>query len=192
MLNDKYIEELPDQFKQSYLDYKQGIYEIEPWGSHQPVLIHTLNTITEGNVLEIGMGFCSTPLIHLICQKQNRNILSLDYEQEFFKKLSSYENDKHKMFVFTINKLLNKEYDFFKERFSIVFVDASPGWIRQKFIELIKDNADYIIVHDTEAIKEYSYDFSMFKYVLPFTKVKKQTSILSNLDTINKNLLQIF
>ena len=192
MINDKYIDELSNTYKQSYLEYMKGVYYTERWGSHQPVLIHALNTIVVGNVLEFGMGYNSTPIMHLICEKQNRKLLSMDSSEEWFNKFIQYKNDNHEMFVFTTDKILNKEYDFFNKKYSIVFVDAAPAWIRQKFIQLIKENTDYIIVHDTEDKINYFYDFSSFKHVFCFNKVSVFTSILSNLDDIDENLVKIF
>jgi hypothetical protein len=65
------------------------------------------------------------------------------------------------------------------------------------FIEKIKDNADYLIVHDTECVVDgipnlYNYNFSMFKHVHHFTNHGPATSLLSNMDEINKDLLTIF
>jgi len=191
MINDKYIDELNDIHKQPYLNYKNGLYNIGGYGSHQPALIHLLNTITKGNVMEFGMGDDSTPLMHLICEKQNRNLLSIDSDKAWFDKFTEYKSEKHKMFIFDVDKILKKEYDFFNKKYSIVFVDAAPQEIRQPFIELIKKNADYILAHDTEQ-KCYSYDFSSFKYVYHFDKVRKQTSLLSNIDEIDETLIKIF
>lgn len=49
-VNDKYIDLLPDIYKRSYLEYRKGLFHVEGWGSHQPVIIHVLNTVTVGKV----------------------------------------------------------------------------------------------------------------------------------------------
>ena len=98
-----------------------------------------------------------------------------------------------------IDKLLNKEYPFFNDKFTIAFIDGSPEKYRQTMIEMLKDNVDYFIVHDTEEVAgnftypnfSYKYDFSGFKHVYHFKEAMPMTSILSNLDVINPKVLDI-
>jgi hypothetical protein len=200
MINDKWMDRVRPLYKEAYLLYMRGSLRTKPWGSHQPVLIHVLNTITKGNVLEYGMGWNSTPIMHTICQKQGRKLLSIDYSQEWLDKFIHYKNINHDMFVFDLDKLLNKEYPFFSCKFTVAFIDGSPEQHRQTMIELLKDNVDYFVVHDTEEVAagftypnfSYKYDFSGFKHVLHFDKAQPMTTILSNLDVINPNILYFF
>jgi len=171
------------------------------FGSHQPVLIHLLNTITEGDVMEFGMGANSTPVMHDICAKQGRKLLSIDNDIKWFKQSEKYRTEDHEILLFNTDKLLLCEYDFFNRHFAIIFVDAAPGPLRQFLIKKMKGHADYMIAHDTEeAIHPgihkghdvYDYDFSSFKHVLHFEKIMPATSVISDLDEIDKNILEIF
>ena len=99
------------------------------------------------------------------------------------------------MFITETQKILNEEYDFFKRKFAIAFVDADLK-IRQPFTVSMAHRADYIIIHDTEFIEanpyEWDYKFSAFKHVLHLPNVLPRTTLLSNLDEINKDILTIF
>ncbi len=199
MINDEYINLLKSEYKQAFLQYKKsGISE--GYGSHQPVLIHMLNTIKTGSVLEFGVGHHSTPVMNLICGMQNRKLLSIDFSVKWLNKFIAYKSSLHDMFVFDNEKLMNKEYDFFKERHSIAFIDGCPPADRQPLIMLLKDNVDYFVVHDTEQVADgiknpvfnYNYDFTLFKHTLHFRQADPITSVVSDLLSIADDVLYIF
>jgi DNA-binding ferritin-like protein (Dps family) len=196
-MNDKYIDELPDKYKQSYLDYKKGMFDIEPWGSHQPLLIHVMNTISEGNVIELGMGDCSTPLLHFLCEKQGRNLFSYEFDKEWCDKYKSYESDFHKIQLLNEINFHNGDYLLQRNHYSIALIDSHPAWTRQFSMSLLKDSVDFFIVHDTfyisngEKVSDNNYDFSEFKNVIHFDKVNRQSALFSNKE-ISEELKQIF
>jgi hypothetical protein len=193
-MNDKYLDLIKPEHKKSYLLYKAG-KKLDAYSSHQPLLIHVINTINTGNVIEFGTGFNSTPLMHIICGLQNRNLISVDNEKEWLDKFKHYESNRHTLVLTKILPELNTDNT---DRFSIAFIDG--GLPRQPFIEMMQPLADYVIVHDTELYVEkkkediYHYDFSMFKHVhhFKFKNSYPMTSLLSNLENINQDLLTIF
>lgn len=199
-MNDKYMEFVHKENKKAYLWYRgdssQSGKDI-PFGSHQPVLIHLLNTITKGDVMEFGMGVNSTAIMHIICAKQGRKLLSIDNNIKWFQQNKKYIDKYHEVHLFDSDKLLRCEYDFFNRHFAIIFVDAAPGPLRQFLIGKMKGHADYMIAHDTEEVIHpgihkghdvYNYDFSSFKHVLHFEKIKPATSVISDLDKIDKDI----
>ena len=192
-INDRYMDMLKDEYKLSYLLYKENNFRLQNWSSHQLVLIHILNTITEGNVLEFGMGEHSTHIMHLICGMQNRKLYSVECDKEWASKYTHYEYVNHQITFYDGSDLMNKDNDFFHRKYAIAFIDGHPGELRQPFIEAI--NADYFIVHDTERIlsgkkpDSYNYDVSLFKHVIHCQLTIPMTSIFSNLDVINKDIL---
>ena len=199
-INDRWMDRVRPMYKEAYCLYMRGGLKTKPFGSHQPVLIHLLNTIKTGNVLEYGMGHHSTHIMHVICQKQGRKLLSIEYSEEWMNKFIPYRNPSHEILLFNEDKLLNKEYPFFSDKFAIAFIDGAPEKDRQTMIELLKDNVDYFIVHDTEEVVKgftypnfsYKYDFSGFKHVLHFDQAQPMTSVLSNLENIDRNILEVF
>lgn len=175
-MNDKYIDQIDPVHVKPYLDWKSGEYTWgdEAYGTHQPVLIHLINE-TKGSVIEFGMGFYSTHMIHFLCWKQRRLSLSIETENEWFNKYPQYNR------MLIIPERI-KEYDFLDIKFSVALVDGNPLKFRQEFINIMKDNVDYFVVHDTEPQwKElYYYDFSGFKNVFVFDEILPNTTILSN------------
>ena len=77
------------------------------WGSHLPVLKRALE-ITDGDVLEMGMGIHSTPEMHWSCI--NRNLVSYENDEGYYKRFRKFEEGKHKVtercevFHLTINQ----------------------------------------------------------------------------------------
>jgi hypothetical protein len=193
MINNRYVDVLKDEYKKSYVLYEKGSLKLEAWSSHQPLLIHVLNTIKSGDVLEFGTGFHSTPIMHIICAFQQRKLMSIETDEKWIEKSLKWRSPNHSLELVSPKELLH--HSLFTHRFSIAFIDGAPAEIRQPFLEKIQ--ADYLIVHDTECVvrgikNEYNYDFSMFKHVLHFTKDSTMTTLLSNLDEIDIDLLTIF
>jgi len=189
------MELLKPEEKQAYIQYKNNELRDFPYGSHQPVLIHMLNTITEGNVLELGIGNHSTPILNLICGKQGRKLLSIETDENWVNMLSSYRRDGHDIQYISRDELIKLDNPLFDKKYAIAFIDGPVAQDRQVFIN--KVNADYIIVHDTDCVVKkfkdsFNYDFSAFKHVYHFTSCYPTTSVLSNLDEINKDILTIF
>lgn len=153
MINDKYMEFVPEANKKGYLQYISKFDTLDPWGSHQPALIHLLNTVDKGDVFEFGVGNNSTHIINTICRKQGRKIVSIEYDAKWFTLFESLRNEQdHEILLYEIDKLLTKKYDFFNRHFSIAFIDGSPARMRMPLIKLMKNQVDYFIIHDTEEI----------------------------------------
>lgn len=199
MINDRHIEYLKDEYKESYSAFVKG-RNLLPFSSHQPVLIHTLNTITEGDVLEYGMGWHSTPIMHIICGMQGRNLLSVETDKNWFNKFVGYRSEKHELVRLDEDELCKWTHPFFTKKYSVAFIDGAPGWARHIVLNKLKDYADYFVVHDTEeAVRNFKYtaftyewDFTGFKHHYHIERFGPATSLLSNLDEINKDLLTIF
>lgn len=197
MINDRYMELVKPEHKVSYLAYLKDAKKMDAFSTHQPVVIHMLNTIQEGDVLEFGMGWHSTPIMHLICGLQGRELLSVDTDKKWFDKFTSYEAPWHILSLSEQAPIYDGTHSMFNKHYSIAFVDAAPAQIRQPVIERLKDIADYVIVHDSECTFQgrqnvYAYDFSMYKHVLHFRTMNPATSVLSNLDEIPNEVIRIF
>ncbi len=146
-----------------------------------PMLLEAL-TRTKGDVLELGAGVFSTPLLHWICEKEKRNLLTVENDREWFKFTKQYlQTDLHK-FLFVENwdaadELINKEWD-------VVLVDHSPSNRRIEEIKKLANLAKFLIVHDSDPWKDHQYLYSqiyhLFKYKFNFDKADHQTVVLSN------------
>lgn len=199
MINDRYVDLLPDEYKRSYTIFMQG-GRLAPFSSHQPLLLHTLNTIKKGDVLEYGMGWNSTPIMHLICGMQGRKLLSVETELKWFNLFLDRRSEDHELLHLTEQELCKWDNPFLNKKYSVAFIDGAPPEARKVLIEKIKDNVDYFVVHDTEEYARsfsypgfsYQWDFSMFKHVYHLQQGDPVTSLLSNLEEIDLDLLNIF
>jgi hypothetical protein len=194
-MNDKYMNLVAPEYKLAYTQYINGALREYPYASHQPVLIHMLNTITSGDVLEIGIGFHSTPIINMICGTQGRKATSIETDEGWVGMLNLFKMCWHEIRYISRDELIKLDDPLFDREYSIALIDGAVAADRQVFIERLK--ADYLIVHDTDCVvngteNDFNYDLSKFKHVHHFTSATPMTSVLSNLKEINKDILTIF
>jgi hypothetical protein len=189
---------LKKKYRDLYLDCRlHGDKAVFTWGSHHVILENVLKIINTGDVMELGMGYHSTPFMHKLIEKQNgRKLLSLDESKKWAKKFMEYSRNWHLIEVFDVEKFMNKDYPYFNQKWSVVFIDVHPPEARQVFINAMIDKVDYFIVHDTENIYKktcaYKYDFTGFKHVFNYGKELPMTSVLTNRDDIPVELINLF
>ena len=158
------------------------------WGSHIPMLVKIMN-VSKGDVLELGIGPCSTPILHWMCFDQDRKLTSYETDSSFCNKFKRYITDFHK-----ITQVDKWEDVDIKKKWGLVFVDQHPSEERALSAIKVAKLAHYVILHDTEPrnAKFYTYDraFPHFKYRFDYNKHKKGwTTVLSNfhkLDFLNE------
>jgi hypothetical protein len=134
-------------------------------------LLHKALESTEDGVLELGMGWGSTPLLNEYCTKHKRRLASFDYNEEWRIKFDTILNKYH------TSELVKDWQDVYQNYpdASVIFIDQSPGEERKHSIEYYKDTTGILVVHDTEPTGAGDYRvrplFTLFKY-----KVEVQTS----------------
>lgn len=151
-----------------------------------PMLLEVMAR-TNGDVLELGPGVFSTPLLHWLCERQKRNLVTIENKWHWHKFVKQYlETDRHQ-FIFVRNwddaePYINKEWD-------VALIDHSPSGRRIVEIEKLANLAKYLVVHDSEPWKEKEYHYSriypLFKYRFNFDKADHQTAVLSNFYPVN-------
>jgi hypothetical protein len=117
---------------------------LNPNGSHLPALMACV-VVTDGPVLELGMGIFSTPVLHSLCYG-SRRLLSIDEDQTAiynFCQLMEREHEiRHDFDYRSLDELARQPW-------SVVLVDHWPSGRRAadalKFL-----TAEYVIVHDAE------------------------------------------
>jgi len=148
------------------------------WSSHIPLLLKAFNA-TKGDVLELGIGFYSTPLLYWLCEEAGRNLVSYEDNTKYFRLLRYFFN--HKGHEGTLVKDWNKiDID---RKWGLAFVDHN-GEEREKKIRRLANRAHIIVAHDTDSkLNEfYNYDriWNLFKYRYDYTKASPNTTALSN------------
>lgn len=163
------------------------------YGTHMvPLVTAIMNTV--GDVFEMGCGDYSTPLLHSILTKQERNLLSCDTDLKWLNLFTYLTNDYHK---FEYVKVYDNDWDLNpkpskwdevgNKNWGVVFIDHRPGERRKIDIERFSDKADVIVVHDTET-KGYDYEsiLNKFKYRFDYKIYKTYTTLVSNKVDVSK------
>ncbi|TSC86273.1 MAG: Uncharacterized protein G01um101416_696 [Microgenomates group bacterium Gr01-1014_16] len=164
------------------------------YGSHLGPLIKVMS-LTDGPVLELGIGFFSTPYLHYQCLVSNRYLASYDNDRGWVKKFASqrggticnfkYESPNHHFFYVDdwAKADIEKPWD-------VVLVDHSPGPRRAVEIKRLANFAKFIVVHDADPSQrgEREYHYSS---IYPLFKYKKFWNKHSNLSVVLSNFVEL-
>lgn len=150
---------------------------MNPYATHLPPLIAAVLYL-KGNVVEMGSGHFSTPILHEILKNTNRKLYTFDHDQSWLDNFLYLQTENH------IIRLIQNWDDITVPSCDILFIDHAPAKQRQKDIIKYK-NTPIIVVHDTED-RNYHYDFCEFKYNKIYNKYKVTTTLISNHIDVNK------
>lgn len=116
--------------------------EQQMWGSHLPAIMACL-AVTNGDVLEIGIGNFSTPILHAFCVSSGRDLISIEKSSDWYNKFTYLKHNHHDLFTDWISNTNDKK------RYSVVFIDDSPGGEnRATSFRTYIDQSEFVIVHD--------------------------------------------
>ena len=162
-------------------------------GSHLPILIKAL-ALTDGPILELGTGLFSTSFLHWACFNSKRRLVSYENKKQYFDFLDYNDarevNNDYSYHEVNFVKDNNWDAIDISEHWGIVFVDHNPGPRRREEMKRVANNAEYIIVHDTDEKNDWYYKYSkyfpLFKHrwdsdIYPRTTVLSNFKDLSNL-----------
>jgi len=151
------------------------------YSSHLPMLLEAFKR-TKGDVLELGPGVFSTPILHWLCEKEKRNLVTIESDLGWLRFCRQYyQTDGHKFYHVNsfrdAAKLINKDW-------GLVLVDHSPSARRVHEIRKLADKAQILVVHDANEWHERVYHLStiypLFKYKYLFKGAEPHTVLLSN------------
>jgi hypothetical protein len=149
------------------------------WGSHMLVLMRCFE-LSEGSVLEMGIGVFSTPLLHMLCFRNKRLLVSYDNDSNFV--------NSHRGFITPWHQLsLVKDWDEINiedTKWGLAFLDHGPGERRLIDAQKLANNAQLVVCHDSEleVSDYYKYDeiSKLFKYRYDYKDLMPNTSVFSN------------
>lgn len=153
------------------------------YGSHIPVLIWLLQH-TQGDVLEMGGGLHSTPLLHWMCVANKRHLYTYDNDPQYTGLIKQFDNEYHHLF-------LVDDWDKapIERLWSFALIDHAPGERRPVDALRLKDWAHYIAIHDSsyKDDKHYHYKaiYPQFKWRYDYKTVSPNTTILSNFQDLS-------
>lgn len=140
------------------------------WSTHQPVLSAAAAS-TSGPIIEFGSGYGSTDLLHEICERDGRILITLDDDLEWLNKFAQKYLGKgyypgntgwHKFFYVPGKDSANpdspahwvrflKHFDLLDQMdFDVCFIDQSPWLGRYETLKIMKNRARFVIVHDVD------------------------------------------
>jgi len=146
-----------------------------------PVLIKTV-LATNGDVLEMGTGIYSTPLLHWMCSPHGRNLVSYENSEKSLLVFGtrSFEDEFHKVFLVEDWDSIDIQKDW-----DVVLIDHAPAERRKVDAIKVADHAKYVILHDSDGRlnKHYGYNevYPHFRYRFDFCYQRPYTTVLSNL-----------
>ena len=147
---------------------KNNRFTWDAWSTHQPVL-YAVAKSTTGPIIEFGCGNGSTDLLHKICQKEGRTLITLDDDLRWLNKFAKkylgrgYSPDNsgwHKFYFVPGKNLANLEdpshwVDFMEKLellssldFDVCFIDQAPWLARYETVKKMRNKARFVIVHD--------------------------------------------
>lgn len=142
-------------------------------------LIHLIDWVkkTTGPVVELGMGFGSTPILHELCR--DRQLVSYENQIRFYNDFRKFASPWHE--IKFIEKWEMAEVD---QHWGLAFLDSWPGSSRAELLSRMRNHADYILIHDTEKKHDRYYHMKdtirSFKYRATYKAWEPYTSIVSD------------
>ena len=156
-----------------YINVK--IQTIKGWTTHMTMLLKVLDH-SQGDVLEVGGGPFSTPLLHWICKMQGRKLITYENEPIFYNLCKKFQSGLHRI------RFIENWDDIPLKNYGLVFIDHHPDARRVVDLIRFKDCADFIVCHDTEKREKYGWDQAdkFFKYQHIWKECRPWTSVYSN------------
>jgi hypothetical protein len=150
--------------------------------SHYPVLIRTFEHST-GDVLELGTGLYSTPLLHWLVADVGRKLISYENDPYWIKLSHFYHTQFHELYII-------KDWDKIEieREWGLVFIDHNPP--ERRVIDAIRvaQYAKLVVIHDNEPKYANVYHFERldpyYQYRYDYKKFRPFTSVYSNFDNL--------
>lgn len=152
----------------------------EDWASHIPVLVRA-SQITNGPVLELGVGALSTPLLHMLCFDKGVPLVSYENHPGYFNLVRKLNKGTHKIKLITDWDSI--EPDIKSVNWGFVFIDHAPHERRMIEARKLANNAEFLIIHDSSDDlygTGYGPIYPLFKYRFEYRKSRNHTVVLSN------------
>lgn len=156
------------------------------WESHQPVLVELLRRVPGARVLELGIGYASTPVVLGL----SASSVSIETVDSWYRRFARFDTPSHRIIPwrdFTFWEW--RACPFLQQEWDVAFVDNAPAGSRQSNLLKLAHRSRFIVCHDTEELykpsaAEYRWDFSSFRHVWTFTEFPTYTTVVSNVEPI--------
>lgn len=164
-------------------------------GTHMESLI-TAVVNTHGPILEMGCGDFSTPLLHALCTRSKRFILSVETHKNWMLNFTDLQTEWHNFVYLKIydndDTRVNPKPSLWDtigldRNWSIVLIDHAPEPRRIIDIQRLRNNTEIFVIHDTEATS-YGYEpiINSFKYKYVNNRYLPSTTVVSDTIDVSK------
>lgn len=164
------------------------------YGTHLAALIKVMS-LTKGDVLELGVGMFSTPVLHYLCLLSKRHLVSYDNDKGWVKRfaISTFSNFQYEGLYHEFKYVNDWDEAKIEKPWDVVLVDHSPDFRRAVEIKRLAKLAKYIVIHDSNESREkiyrnyhYSDIYPLFKYKKVWDFDKRHATVLSNFISLEK------
>jgi predicted O-methyltransferase YrrM len=146
---------------------------------------------TKGDILELGCGWYSTPVLHEIARAQDRRLWTFDNQEYWLPPFKPFAKKWPGHKVIEVGSW-DEMYSHFEvqQRFGLVFVDQGQPIEREYAVRrlLAMKAGDVFVMHDTEEHRAYGYGRSLplFKWQFTDKSQKAWTTVASNTTDVTK------
>ncbi len=120
------------------------------FSSHQPLLYEAVLR-TEGLIVDFGCGEGSTELLHELCEPTKRHLITFDNDMKYLSRYEHLATSWHEIiFVEDWVTLLLTHEDKPWQKADVVLIDQMPWEARTLTVQVIKDHAKFVLVHDVD------------------------------------------
>lgn len=153
-------------------------------GSHIPVLVRLMQYVDKP-VLELGIGWNSTPLLHWLCKEKSLPLFSFESDYKWMKNFLNFSTENHSILQTDFLDIHDLWSGYGIRQLGLVLVDHRPARKRRSSALYFADKADFVVLHDSELSDHPAYKYTPiygnFKYKYEYKSVgKPYTMILSN------------
>jgi hypothetical protein len=127
---------------------------LDSFNTHRPFLKQFIEN-TDGNIIEFGTGYGSTPFILNLIKGTNRKLISFENDLEWLNEIKTRypESDNHKYFfsenwetdIPMLAKILSMTFHI-----DICFIDSKPWESRVLAMNCFKNISKYVMIHDVD------------------------------------------
>lgn len=178
----------------------------DPNGTHSDFLTHViqhLHRLGPLQCIEIGCGNFSTPMLaQLISQNPKSHLISFENNEEWFEKVFPIMRDKFQCDIRLVGSYKNSLQDFVESDNSdidLVFIDSSPWESRVEALEIFRNEAKVVVVHDVDYFPHnniFGTELEPIKFPLLHLNLKPYFNYsrvgVRNYDSIFKFWVEIF
>lgn len=144
------------------------------YGTFLPVLSRCL-ALTNGPVLELGMGLFSTLYLHWACFPDKRPLVSFESDPAYFAWFARFETDYHNLYL-----VQDWDQAGIERPWDVALVDHAPAERRVVEAERLRRFTKYIVCHDTSWKMDRHYGYSRllptFRYRYEYDATKPTTT----------------